>query len=197
MSEKSADGPTPSQSDNGERKRSTSRSDRARIPHREALIGGIALVIGAALGLLGSVYVAQSQVRTEHNDNIRQACAAYSAALITWSNEAINLLGSALSNDGYTQQKANTITMRLETAGVPIFTNLSNALLLINSTKAENIATRGLDDYGYALEDMQAGTTFDSDTARAAINQVIRDGYAFTQACRADLGESSLPTPSE
>jgi len=98
------------------------------------------------------------------------------------------------SNGGWSAHRADAIITRLETNNVPVYTDLNKVLLLINSSKIENIAVRDLNDYGNLSDAIKSSDSLD---VKAAIDQVTRDGFQFTFACRAELSEVPLPTPSD
>jgi hypothetical protein len=107
--------------------------------------------------------------------------------------EAAHLADEMSSNGGWSARKGDAIITRLEANNVPVYTDLNNVLLLISSPKIEKIAVHDLDDYGNLFFYMKSSDPLD---VKAAIDKVRRDGFQFTFACRPELGEVPLPTPS-
>ena len=165
---------------------------------RDTLIGGAALVVGAALGLGGTAYSAHTQSQSEqtlaHNGDVRSVCSAYTAVLVSSANAAMNLTTQMWASGGWTRKKSNAIIARLDDSMVPVITDLSNVLLTITSAKAEHLANLGINDYGLIAGDMEFSNSSSLGGIREDVRQVNTDALQFTMACRAELDEAPLPS---
>src|SRR5215469_3388037 len=106
MSESESGASTPSAPQSSEESRKRYRR-RFGGSLRDTLIAGIALVVGAALGFAGTAYSAQTQSQSErtlaHNGDVRNACSAYTAILISSANVAMDMTSQMRLTGGWTR----------------------------------------------------------------------------------------------